>query len=253
MRIEQTDYQNKTIAVAIPLTDPTGKARVKKRDIWYGYGEPVATKSQEFGQNFYIEWQIGYDIPKSDNEKLELTQLRNKTFIGSNGKEKVLYELSEYLYYFYDMGIISIEEIENLLNEINQIDDNNLIERNSDLSVERSHPVEYGIEGINFQKSIIQYSLLLYKISSSDILIEIIVKERQSAVGLQPMLFVCVPITELRTRTPLIGRCAQTKEIAYLMLNESHKDFILQTFKLFALLSINHKNDVLSIIKSVLE
>ncbi len=254
MKIEEIDELNKKIKVAIPLTGQAGKTRVKSRDIWYGYGCPVATRQKEFELNFYIEWQIGYDIVTSKKTKLELSTLQNKRFIGSNGKEKALYELSEYLYYFYDMEIISKDEIENLLNEINQIDNSKLIEQNAELSVQRCHPVEYKLEGINFQKSIVQYPLLLYKLSSFDVLVEIIIKEKQYAVGLQPMLYVCFPVTRLQTdKEPLIGRCAETNEKAYLILDKNHKEFVLQTFKIFALLSQVHKNDVISIINLILQ
>ena len=188
MKIEEIDELNKNIKVAIPLTGQTSKTRVKSRDIWYGDGNPITTRQKEFELNSYIEWQIGYDIVTSEKTKLELSTLQNKRFIGSNGKEKALYELSEYLYYFYDIEIISKDEIENLLNEINQIDNSKLIEQNAELSVQRCHPVEYELEGINFQKSIVQYPLLLYKLSSFDVLVEIIIKEKQYAVGLQPIL-----------------------------------------------------------------
>lgn len=109
MKIEEIDELNKKIKVAIPLTGQTSKTRVKSRDIWYGY--PVATRQKEFELNFYIEWQIGYDIVTSEKTKLELSTLQNKRFIGSNGKEKALYELSEYLYYFFKMDIITKDEI----------------------------------------------------------------------------------------------------------------------------------------------
>ena len=38
MKIVEVDKKNKNIKVAIPLTEQTGKARVKNRDIWYAYG-----------------------------------------------------------------------------------------------------------------------------------------------------------------------------------------------------------------------
>lgn len=212
MKIVKVDKDNENITVAIPLTEHTGKARVKSRNIWYGYGNPVATRNNNFESNFYIEWQIGYDIVTTDKNKLELSTLQEKTFTGANRKEKALYELSEYLYYFYEMDIISKDEIQKLLDEITNIDDNKLIEQNADLSVQRSYPVKYILEGMDFQKSIVQYPLLLYKLSSFEVLVEIIIKEKQYAVGLQPMLYVCVPVTELQTdKEPLIGRCAEEK------------------------------------------
>ena len=254
MKIVEVDKKNKNIKVAIPLTEQTGKARVKNRDIWYAYGYPVATRQIEFSNKFYIEWQIGYDVVTKEKKKLALTTLKKYTFTGANEKEKALYELSEYLYYFYEMDIISKDEIQKLLDEITNIDDNKLIEQNADLSVQRSYPVKYILEGMDFQKSIVQYPLLLYKLSSFEVLVEIIIKEKQKAVGLQPMLYVCFPVTKLQTdKEPLIGRCAQKKETAYLILDKTHKKFVLQTFKIFALLSKAHKHDVIEIIKLILK
>jgi len=45
-------------------------------------------------------------VVTNDKEKLERTTIKDKTFIGANGKEKTLYELSEYIYYFYKWGVI---------------------------------------------------------------------------------------------------------------------------------------------------
>lgn len=52
MKIEKIDELNKNIKVAIPLTGQTSKTRVKSRDIWYGYGYPVATRQKEFNNIF---------------------------------------------------------------------------------------------------------------------------------------------------------------------------------------------------------
>ncbi|MBR4762106.1 MAG: restriction endonuclease, partial [Clostridia bacterium] len=61
------------IKVAIPLTTPTGKARIKRRSKSNEYGIPVSTRSAPFCRNCYVEWQIGYDVVKSDKKKLENT------------------------------------------------------------------------------------------------------------------------------------------------------------------------------------
>lgn len=159
----------------------------------------------------YIEWQIGYDVVVDDSEKLQLSSLQNKTFIGANGKEKALYELSEYLYYFFDMGIITNNELNKLMEEINNFNDNEIIENNIDLPVQRANPVKYELCGINFQKSIVKYPLLFYKLSQFDILTEIVIKEKQRAIGLQPMLFITFPIYKLYSNNDLIGRCAEKK------------------------------------------
>lgn len=200
----------------------------------------------------YIEWQIGYDVVVDDNKKLQLSSLRNNTFIGANGKEKALYELSEYLYYFFDMGIITNNELNKLIEEINNFNDNEIIENNIDLPVQRANLVKYELCGINFQKSIVKYLLLFYKLSQFDILTEIVIKEKQRAIGLQPMLFITFPIYKLYSNNDLIGRCAEKNETAFFILDKNYKEFILQTFKIFALLSKSHQKYILNIINTVL-
>jgi hypothetical protein len=92
------DENKKEILVHIPLTTTSGKIRIKERNLLNEYGIPVATRQIPFSQKHYVEWQIGYDVVIGENKE---TTLIDKTFIGANGKNKALYELSEYIYYFY--------------------------------------------------------------------------------------------------------------------------------------------------------
>jgi len=65
MQIVESDQ---TLAVAVPLTSPTGKVRIKRRSCFSEYGAPVAAKQEPFTQLSYVEWQIGYDVVVEDNE-----------------------------------------------------------------------------------------------------------------------------------------------------------------------------------------
>ena len=71
--------------------------------MFYEYGEPHATRSKPLTQNNYVEWQIGYAL---EYKKRNDSSLPHISFIDYNCKEKVLYELSEYLYYFYSWDMI---------------------------------------------------------------------------------------------------------------------------------------------------
>jgi len=106
MLINKIDDLNKKLFVSIPLTKGTDKTRIKKRSFFNEYGVPVPTKQEKFSPSCYVEWQIGYDIVTSDQEKLKKTTIKNSFFVGSNGKEKTLYELSEYIYYFCKWDIV---------------------------------------------------------------------------------------------------------------------------------------------------
>lgn len=251
MRIESV--KDNKIRVEIPLTTQSGKIRVKIRNSFYEYGIPTATRQIPFSQKHYIEWQIGYDVDKSDKEKLALSTLQNTQFIGANGKNKALYELSEYLYYFVQWGIINKAEIENLKAFLQHIKNADFIDSRADLQIFRSHPKEKQILNIDFYISEVKYPLLVHKLDNFDVLVEIIIKEKQRAIGVQPMLYVCFPIIELESKddTTFLGRVANTKECGILSLDFRHKTFVLECFKIFGILSKNHNYDVLEILKVI--
>ena len=66
------------------------------------------------------------------------------------------------------------------------------------------------------------------------------------------MLYLCFPITELKTETNLIGRVAETKEIAYFEISERNIRVFLEMLKMFGTLSNNHRHDILEIINTIL-
>jgi len=257
MYIEKIDNKKKEITVAIPLTTTSGKIRVKERDNIYGYGLPFASRSKSFNQKNYIEWQIGYDIEKGKeySEKIErdLTTIKDITFIAFNKKEKYLYELSEYLYYLVDFDLISIEKIEKLEQEIKELTKYELIENQPHCLIRRTHPTNEVINKLNFEVLKIEYPQLMHKFKKYEIITEITIREKQRAVGVQPMLYFCFPITELESRSFLIGRCAEIKEYAYFKINKDNSFIILEMIKIFGMLSPSHQYDTVEILNLIIK
>lgn len=245
--------QEHKIEVPILLTSVSGKIRIKNRSIVNEYGTLVAARRDGFILSNYVEWQIGYDVVKKDVEKLAESSLPETEFIGANGKTKALYELSEYIWYFYKWAIISREELESVIDYLNSILSNDLIDNNSELQIDRSHPVAKYINGFDFEYTQVKYPLLIHKFNGYEIVTEIKITEKQYAVGTQPMLYLCFPITELKAETNLIGRSAETKEIAYFEITENNIKVFLEMLKMFGTLSSNHKHDILQIINTILE
>ncbi|MEI7425326.1 MAG: R.Pab1 family restriction endonuclease [Candidatus Moraniibacteriota bacterium] len=244
--------QEHKIEVPILLTTVSGKIRVKNRSILNEYGTPVATRRDGFVLSNYVEWQIGYDVVKKEVEKLAESSLPDTEFIGANGKIKALYELSEYIWYFFKWGIISRKDLENVINYLNSIQNNDLIDNNSELQIDRSHPVARNINGFDFEYTQVKYPLLIHKFNGYEIVTEIKITEKQYAVGTQPMLYLCFPITELKTEINLIGRTAKTKEIAHFEITKNNIKVFLEMLKMFGTLSVNHKHDILQIINTIL-
>ena len=251
MSIKEINY-GRNLKVSIPLTKGTEKTRIKKRSTLNEYGTPVSTKCEPFDQKCYIEWQIGYDVVKSDTEKLEKTTMPNFSFIGANGKEKTLYELSEYIKYFYDWGLVKKEMLLDMKEYLSSLTINNFLETNTKLSIRRTSPINKEINGFNFMWTQVEYPLLIYKFGDYGIVAEIKITEKQYAIGTQPMLYLCLPITELENSANLLGRTAKTKETANFVINEENIFVFIDMLKLFGTLSTNHNKDAISIIDVIL-
>lgn len=243
----------KEIRVALPLTAATGKIRVKRRSVLAEYGVPVATRREAFGLDCYVEWQIGYDAVVADSEKLKLTTLPEKRFVGANGREKALYELSEYLFLLREWKFLSRKEFSELAKKLKAIPREHLFDVHPDLAIKRCYPTEKTLNGVQFLSTRVEYPLVIHKFGPYEIVAEIITREKQRAVGVQPMLYFCVPVTELAANPPLVGRVAECKETADFIVNRSNARVFLELLHLFGMLSESHRRDVLSIISVILE
>ena len=245
------DKANQKISVPILLTAASGKIRIKNRSIINEYGAPVAARRDGFKQSNYVEWQIGYDVIKKEEAKLAESTLQETSFIGANGKEKALYELSEYVYHFYKWDILTDKDLDEVINYLDKIKDDSLIDNNLELQIDRSHPMHKKINDFDFEYTQVKYPLLIHKFGKYEVVTEIKITEKQYAVGTQPMLYLCFPITELQTNTVLIGRVAEIKEVAYFDITKENIKIFIEILKMFGILSENHKHDVLEIIAAI--
>lgn len=256
MKIAKLEQNSGKIFVEIPLTEQSSKARVKIRNSFYEYGLPSVTKQSPFTQKHYIEWQIGYDVDKNDRGKLDLSTCKDTEFIGANDNKKALYELSEFIYYFTKWGIITNSDIEKVEDFI-QKNKNQFITNSYKIHTQAMPPYFdcfyasiFSLRTINFPYLIWQYP----NESNCKLSIEIIIKNQQRGTQTQPMLYVCFPITQLCPtdgNSELLDRKAQEKEKAHLILDSTHKQFLLESFKIFGILSPNHNHDVREILKII--
>jgi hypothetical protein len=201
----------------------------------------------------YVEWQIGYDLELNSNNIQNSTFYNSsKSFVAYNGKRKILYELSEYFYYFYKMGVFTDNDIDSLLKYLTKIDENSFIENL--YTITKSYPKEVKINNMNFLESFISYPHLIYDFNNGFLIIaEITIKEKQRAVGIQPMLYLCFPITYLKdiNGKSIIGRKANQNEIALFEFNEKNAFIIKESFKIFGIMSKSHNYDTIQILKLI--
>lgn len=226
----------------IPLTITGSKIRIKERLAFSDYGLTIAPTKTILSPKHYIEWQIGYDNIVENNEH----------FIGANGKKKQIYELSEFLLFGLKNFLISKNEILDLKNFIEK---NKVFVENTQ-EIQRTNFIKENLAGIEFLKSKVSYPLLVHQFQNKDVLCEIIVREKQRAVGVMPMLYFCVPMSALYDRNGtqnFIGREVKSKELGYLYIEKNNISIFVQMFKIFGILSANHKHDCLEILKYILE
>ena len=246
----RTEACRETLEVSfdLPLTNHTGKARIKERSSIYDYGEPFASRSRCFNSNNYVEWQICYDDP-AEKQRSTVEEVIFTTF---RGERKSLYELSEVLYYFYHWDVVSDGEIQDLVRNI-EVEESKFIDHRPDAQIGRDNPADTEINGLSFHRMILKHPQLIYKFHPhNDYIAEITIREKQRAVGVQPMLYFCFPISELKpVAEKLTGRTARPKETARLTLTPDKKSMVLDMFRIFGILSESHNKDILSILNAV--
>jgi len=228
------------------MTKPTGKIRIKRRSFFAEYGEPVAPRQIALSQANYVEWQIGYDL-LANSENSEKTSLRDKLFENYKGERKYAYELSEIVYYAHDHGLIGMDDIQECYDRIKSVSPASTFEETA--SISRTNPKEKSINGLMFYEMSVSYPLFVHRFGKYEIFAEIMIREKQKAVGTQAMLYVCLPLTALRFAQDPIGRTLKQKECAEWQIGDEEARLSLELFRVFGMLSPKHRHDVLEILK----
>ena len=225
-----------------PLSKAMGKIRIKERFAFSDYGIPIAPTQTIITPKHYIEWQIGYDRIVSKNETYH--------FIGANGKTKEIYELSEFLDFALYEKWITHQDIANL--QISIANYQEFIEDKERIT--RTNFIQDNINDIEFLKANVSYPLLIHQFQNKDLLCEIIVREKQFAVGTMPMLYFCIALSSLKdcNDQSFIGRKIQSNEKGYLEVSKENVEIFIQIFKIFGLLSKAHQYDCLQILNYLL-
>ena len=95
------------LIVKLPLTNHTGKIRVKRRGKTSNYGIPIATRREVFKEIDYVEWQISY---ATNNPPVE-SKVEDIRLNGQVG-----FELTKLLCEGIKIGIFSNNDILTMLN-----------------------------------------------------------------------------------------------------------------------------------------
>jgi hypothetical protein len=103
------------VRIRLPLTDVTGKVRVKEKSA-DGFGLPIAPSKTTLGQPHYLEWQIGYDTPNTNS----LTVVPQICF-QRNGETKYGHELAKIIFEAVRIGVLSTNDLMQEMAALKQI------------------------------------------------------------------------------------------------------------------------------------
>jgi len=228
------------LIVKFPLTNPTGKIRVKRRGRTSNYGIPIATRREVFKEIDYVEWQISY---ATDNPPVE-SKVED---IRLNGR--VGFELTKLLCEGIKIGILPNNDIREMETFIKDIKKEDTLEENEEILREDT---KYEVKG-GFKKFEEKSPLFIKNNEEKGYFVEIILKHKQRAVGLQAMVYLCIYINQLKDEDGklLMGRTARPREFGILEITSENKEIIIDVVKAFAIASCQHRNDIQSILQQV--
>ena len=169
----------------------------------------------------------------------------NHPFKAENDREKVIYEVSEVLAFSYKNfnGFdIKFEKLYERVKNIKESFVDSIITQ--PIVIEENNEI---INGIEYNKKVIGYPCLKYK-CNDDLSIEIIIKDRQYATGVQPMLYVIMRVPEC-----ICNRTINANEVYSYIITESNADAFLEIMFHLATLTAGHKRDVIKIMDVIRE
>jgi hypothetical protein len=230
------------IRARLPLTDVTGKVRVKEQTP-DGFGLPVAPSKVALGQKYYLEWQIGYDTP----DPKDITVVPAIEFTRK-GETKYGHELSKILFEAVRLGFISTNE---LVRELE------LLKKNSKGTFEESRAVEVEV---STNKTTDGFQSMVQKLpqftkTTPHGSVQIQLKQKQRAVGYQAMIYVCLPMDEVLAMdgSPRAPAKAKSKETVLYEFNRDNAAFLMDIVHAFGIASAQHNEDVRKILGKILE
>jgi hypothetical protein len=229
------------VRVRLPLTDVTGKVRVKEKSS-DGFGLPVAPMKTLLNKKYYLEWQIGYDIA-STNSPTVVPEIR---FIR-NGETKYGHELSKIIFEAVRVGIISTNDLIHEIDSLKKVQPNEF-EENQAVQVE----ISTNSSADGFQSAI--QRLPQFTKTTPHGWVQIQLKQKQRAVGYQAMVYVCLPLNEVLTLDGAprkIGN-AKSKETVYYNFNRANSDLLLDIIHAFGIASQQHNEDMRNILEKIL-
>ena len=230
-----------SVRVRLPLTDATGKVRVKEMSPG-GFGIPVAPSKTVLGEKHYPEWQIGYDIPNTNSPSV-VPAIR----FQRNGETKYGHELAKIIFESVRLGLLSTNDLIREVEALKKIPP-------SDFEESRTVQIEITTNAVNgFQTT--EEHLPQFTKTTPHGTVQIQLKQKQRAVGYQAMVYVCLPMNQVRDANGSLRPPgpAKSKETVYYDFNRENAGLVLDIVRAFGMASQQHNDDIREIIGKILE
>ncbi len=230
------------VVVRLPLTDVTGKVRLKQRHPG-GLSVPVSPLHTSLNADDFLEWQIGYDSLDAHHPSVAAgVRFQRK------GETKYGIELAKILVEALRLGLISRDQLLHARAFLARSHDANL-ETEEKITVEKS--AHEDVPG-GFEKSVEQVPIFSKEDAHGRVEIEL--KPKQRAVGNQAMIYVCLNMAELRTPAggPRPTGPAHSKETVTYRFTKENADFLLDIVSAFGIASQQHNEDLTQILDCIL-
>ena len=249
-KIPEMSYEikNNKIVVDLPLTSQ-GKFRCKTRKDIQDFGNGFAPKSTIITNDSYLEWQIGYDTIIGKDEKETKLNSDEFIFVGANKKSKHPYELSEITYFMCKNNIISKEEILEVYNKIVSI--KTFLQDKYSIEVKKEDSVT--LNDIMFFSSSTKLPTFITQPNDSKLLIEIMIQKQQYATGVQPMLYLIVPVNAFDNKDKIVNHTSAETPTGVITFDASLKSTVFDLLICFGMCSLAHNHDVLEIINVIIK
>jgi hypothetical protein len=231
-----------SVRVRLPLTDVTGKVRVKEMSP-DGFGIPVAPSKAVLDEKHYLEWQIGYDIPNTNSPSVvPLIHFQR------GGEIKYGHELAKIVFESVRLGLLSTNELAREIAALEIIQPSEF-EENRAVQVEISTNADAG----GFQSAIQRLPQFTKTTPHGSLQIQL--KQKQRAVGYQAMVYVCLPMDQVSDMSGNLRKPgpAKSKETVYYDFNRNNAVFLLDVIHAFGLASQQHNEDIRRILGIILE
>jgi hypothetical protein len=236
------ETNGEAVRVRLPLTDVTGKVRVKEKSS-DGFGLPVAPSKVVLGKKHYLEWQIGYDLPNTNSPSI-VPEIK----FTRNGETKYGHELSKIVFEAVRRGILSTNDLVREIAALKKIPPAEF-EENQAVQVE----VSTNAPADGFQSSI--QRLPQFTKATPHGWVQIQLKQKQRAVGYQAMVYVCLPMNEVLAMdgAPRRAGPAKSKETVYYNFTRANSGLLLDIVHAFGIASPQHNEDIRKILGKILE